>query len=106
MPLADPAVTEELLALPAPGEHSEFDDPTGMQGKDVPKINIPNKRWAFQVMVMLFGWKNAPVVFMNHMNRGCILYLDQIIISTKDGILIHLSDKTEREQHIRDNLEL
>ncbi|KAD4180409.1 hypothetical protein E3N88_29000 [Mikania micrantha] len=28
---ADPAVTEELLALPAPGEHSESDDSIGMQ---------------------------------------------------------------------------
>ncbi|KAD4888580.1 hypothetical protein E3N88_20653 [Mikania micrantha] len=26
MPPADPAVTEELLALPAPGEHPESDD--------------------------------------------------------------------------------
>ncbi|KAD4177969.1 hypothetical protein E3N88_26560 [Mikania micrantha] len=31
MPPADPAVTEELLALPAPGEHSESDDPICMQ---------------------------------------------------------------------------
>ena len=31
MPLADPAVTEEILALPAPGDRSESNDPIGIQ---------------------------------------------------------------------------
>ncbi|KAD7116977.1 hypothetical protein E3N88_04245 [Mikania micrantha] len=77
-PPADPAATKELLALPAPGEHSESDDLT----------------------------EECTHSFMDYMNRVCILYQDQFVIVTKDDILIHLNGKTEREQHLRDDLEL
>nr|GEZ52833.1 hypothetical protein [Tanacetum cinerariifolium] len=55
---------------------------------------------------MLFGLTNAPVVFMDLMNRVWKPYLDKFIIVFIDDILIYSKDKKEHEEHLKAILEL
>nr|GEX41734.1 putative reverse transcriptase domain-containing protein [Tanacetum cinerariifolium] len=55
---------------------------------------------------MLFGLTNAPVVFMDLMNRVCKPYLDRFIIVFIDDILIYSKDVEEHEKHLKIILEL
>ena len=46
---------------------------------------------------MLFGLTNAPVVFMDYMNKIFRPYLDKFIVVFIDDILIHLRTKEEHK---------
>nr|GFB20635.1 DNA/RNA polymerases superfamily protein [Tanacetum cinerariifolium] len=59
-----------------------------------------------KLTVMPFGLTNAPVVFMDLMNQVCKPYLDKFLIVFSDDILIYSKDKKEREEHLRQILEL
>ncbi|GJY75593.1 putative reverse transcriptase domain-containing protein [Tanacetum coccineum] len=60
----------------------------------------------FEFQVMPFGLINAPVVFMDLMNRVCKPYLDKFVIMFIDDILIYSKDKEEHEEHLKIILEL
>nr|GEY70529.1 putative reverse transcriptase domain-containing protein [Tanacetum cinerariifolium] len=51
------------------------------------------------------GLLNAPVVFMDLMNRVCKPYLDKFVIVFIDNILTYLRNKKEHEEHIKAILE-
>ncbi|GJQ89064.1 putative reverse transcriptase domain-containing protein [Tanacetum coccineum] len=51
--------------------------------------------------VMPFGQTNAPVVFMDLMNRVCKPYLDNFVIVFIDDILIYSKNKKEHEGHLK-----
>nr|GEW19395.1 putative reverse transcriptase domain-containing protein [Tanacetum cinerariifolium] len=59
-----------------------------------------------QLQVMLFGLTNAPVAFMDLMNRICKPYLDKFVIVFIDDILVYSKDVEEHEKHLKIILEL
>nr|GEX25788.1 hypothetical protein [Tanacetum cinerariifolium] len=59
-----------------------------------------------KLTVMPSGLTNAPVVFMDLMNRVCKPYLDKFVIIFIDDILTYSKDKKEHEEHLKAILEL
>nr|GEZ61396.1 putative reverse transcriptase domain-containing protein [Tanacetum cinerariifolium] len=60
----------------------------------------------FEFTVMPFRLTNAPVVFMDLMNRVCKPYLDKFVIVFIDDILIYSKTKEDHENHLRLMLDL
>nr|GFC09133.1 putative reverse transcriptase domain-containing protein [Tanacetum cinerariifolium] len=60
----------------------------------------------YEFQVMPFSLTNAPVVFMDLMNRVCKPYLDKFVIVFINDILINSKDEKEHEEHLRRILEL
>ncbi|KAD4385862.1 hypothetical protein E3N88_26031 [Mikania micrantha] len=77
-----------------------------IQDEDIPKTAFRTWYGHFEFLVMPFGLRNVPAVFMDLMNRVCRLYLDQFIIVFIDDILIYSKSKEEHERHLRKILEL
>ncbi|GKC88374.1 putative reverse transcriptase domain-containing protein [Tanacetum coccineum] len=50
---------------------------------------------------MSFGLTNAPMVFMDLMNRVCKSYLDKFMIVFIDDILIYSKSKEDHEEHLK-----
>lgn len=73
---------------------------------DIPKTAFRTRYGHYEFMVMSFGFTNAPVVFMDLMNRVCKPYLDKFVIEFIDDILIYSKSKTEHESYRRSILEL
>nr|GEV00034.1 putative reverse transcriptase domain-containing protein [Tanacetum cinerariifolium] len=57
----------------------------------------------FEFTVTPFGLTNAPVVFMDLMNRVCRPYLDKFVIVFIDDILIYSKTLKEHIEHLSDN---
>nr|GEV16329.1 putative reverse transcriptase domain-containing protein [Tanacetum cinerariifolium] len=60
----------------------------------------------YEFQVMPFGLANAPMVFMDLMNRVYKSYLDKFIIFLIDDILIYSKGMEEQEEHLKLILEL
>nr|GEX38016.1 reverse transcriptase domain-containing protein [Tanacetum cinerariifolium] len=58
------------------------------------------------VTIMPFGFTNAPVVFMDPMNRVCKSYLNKFVIVLIDDILMYSKRKQENKEHLKLILEL
>lgn len=50
---------------------------------------------------MSFDLTNAPVYFMNLMNKVFMEYLDKFVVVFIDDILIYSQNKNEHEEHLR-----
>ena len=50
---------------------------------------------------MPFGLPNAPIVFMDLMNRVFHEYLDRFVIVFIDDILVYSKSQEEHEEHLR-----
>ncbi|GJX18495.1 putative reverse transcriptase domain-containing protein [Tanacetum coccineum] len=72
-----------------------------VRGEDIPKTVFRTRYGHFEFQVMLFGLINAPVVFMDLMNRVCKRYLDKFIKVFIDDILIYLRSKEEHDEHLK-----
>ncbi|WVZ85934.1 LOW QUALITY PROTEIN: hypothetical protein U9M48_032791 [Paspalum notatum var. saurae] len=59
----------------------------------------------YEFTVMSFGLTNAPAYFMNLMNKVFMDGLDKYVIIFIDDILIYSKDKEEHEHHLRTVLE-
>ncbi|GKC35849.1 putative reverse transcriptase domain-containing protein [Tanacetum coccineum] len=77
-----------------------------VRDKDIPKTTFRTRYEHYEFQVMSFGLTNAPVVFMDLMNRVCKPYLDKFVIVFIDDILIYSRNKEEHANHLRRILEL
>ncbi|GJV70001.1 putative nucleotidyltransferase, ribonuclease H [Tanacetum coccineum] len=74
--------------------------------EDIPKTAFRTRYGHYEFQVMSFGLTNAPVLFMDHMNRVCKPYLEKFVIVFIDNILIYSKSKQEHEEHLKLILEL
>ena len=72
---------------------------------DVSKIAFRTRYGHYEFLVMLFRLTNAPVAFMDLMNRVFRPYVDQFFVVFIDNILVYFKDAQEHEQHLRIILE-
>ncbi|GKF13015.1 retrotransposon protein, putative, ty3-gypsy subclass, partial [Tanacetum coccineum] len=74
--------------------------------EDIPKTAYRTRYGHFKFTIMPYGLTNAPVVFMNLMNRVCKPYLDKFFIVYIDDLLIYSKSKEDHEVHLKLVLEL
>ncbi|GKE07829.1 putative reverse transcriptase domain-containing protein [Tanacetum coccineum] len=74
--------------------------------QDIPKMAFQTRYDHYEFQVMSFGLTNAPVVFMDLMNRVCKPYLVKFVIVFIDDILIYSKDEKDHEEHLKAILEL
>nr|GEX75846.1 putative reverse transcriptase domain-containing protein [Tanacetum cinerariifolium] len=78
----------------------------GVQEQDILKTAFRTRYGHYEFQVMPFGLNNAPVVFMDLMNRVCKPYLENFVVVFIDDILIYSKDEKEHEEHLKAILEL
>ena len=91
--------------------YSKIDLCTGYHQLRVREVDIPKivfKTWYghFEFMVMPFELTDAPVAFMDFMNKVFQPYLDKFVVVFVDDILIYSQSKVEHEDHLRIVLQL
>nr|GEV87310.1 putative reverse transcriptase domain-containing protein [Tanacetum cinerariifolium] len=72
----------------------------------IPNTAFRTRYGHYKFQVMPLGLTNAPVVFMDLMNRVCKPYLDKFVIVFIYDILIYSRNEEERVNHLRIILEL
>ena len=77
-----------------------------MIGKDVHKMIFQTRYCHYEFLVTSFGLTNAPMTFMNLMNRMFQNYLDSFVIFFADNILVYLKSEREHMGHLRVVLQL
>ena len=72
-----------------------------VKADDVQKTTFTSKYGHYEYVVMPFGVTNAPVVFMDYMNRIFRLFLDKFVVVFIDDILIYSRTQEEHAEHLR-----
>ena len=72
-----------------------------MKDVNVPKTAFKTRYGHYEFLVMPFRLTNAPVAFMDLMNRVFRPYLDQFFVVFIDDILVYSRDGQEHEQHLK-----
>ena len=68
---------------------------------DASKTSFRTRYGYYEFLVMPIGWTNAPVAFMDLMNRVFHPYLDQFVVVFIDDSLVYSKDAQEHEQHLK-----
>ncbi|KAL0543776.1 hypothetical protein IC582_018881 [Cucumis melo] len=76
-----------------------------IKDSDVPKITFRSRYGHYEFIIMSFGLTNAPIVFMDLMNRVFRELLDTFVIVFIDDILIYSKTEAEHKEHLRMVLE-
>lgn len=76
-----------------------------IKSNDVPKIAFCTQYGHYEFLIMSFGLTNAPVAFMDLMNRVFRLYIDQLIIVFINDILVYLKRSEEHKDHLKITLQ-
>ena len=71
-----------------------------VRSEDVPKTAFQTRYGHYEFLVMSFGLTNAPVAFMDLMNRVFKPYLDQLVVVFIDNILVYSKSREEYERHL------
>ena len=72
-----------------------------VQKSDVPKTSFRTRYEHYEFLVIPFCLSNAPVAFMDLMNRVFHPYLDRFVIVFIDDILVHSGSSEEHSEHLR-----
>ncbi|GJU10176.1 putative reverse transcriptase domain-containing protein, partial [Tanacetum coccineum] len=73
-----------------------------VRDEDIPRHLLNNNTDLNEFFqVMSFGLTNAPMIFMDLMNRVCKPYLDKFVIVFIDDILIYSRNEKEYEEHLK-----
>ncbi|XP_074314323.1 uncharacterized protein LOC141649532 [Silene latifolia] len=75
--------------------------PVGIADEDIPKTDFCSCNGHYDYVVMSFGLTNAPVVFMDLMNRIFSPFLDRFVVVFIDYILVYSKTNEEHEEHLR-----
>ncbi|GJT95740.1 putative reverse transcriptase domain-containing protein [Tanacetum coccineum] len=78
----------------------------GIKEEDIPITAFRTRYGHFEFQVMPSRLTNAPVVFMDLINRVCKSYLDKFVIVFIDDILVYSKDEEEHGKHLNIILEL
>ncbi|WVZ70956.1 hypothetical protein U9M48_019585 [Paspalum notatum var. saurae] len=69
--------------------------------EDIPKTAFSTRYGLYEYLVMSFGLTNAPAFFMYMMNSVFMNKLDKFVVVFLDDILIYSKDEKEHEEHLR-----
>nr|XP_016459235.1 PREDICTED: RNA-directed DNA polymerase homolog [Nicotiana tabacum] len=72
--------------------------------EDISKTAFRNRHGHYEFLVMSFRLTNAPVAFMDLMNKVSEPFLDTFIIVLIDDILVYRKSKEEHAEHLRIDL--
>jgi hypothetical protein len=72
-----------------------------IRASDIPKTVFSTRYGLYEFIVMSFGLTNAPVYFMNLMNKVFMEYLDRFVVVFIDVILVYSNNDSDHEEHLR-----